>query len=401
MTMRWIAGLAGVALLAGSVVAATAQGAKPAQPKVAANAPQAASALPDAFAGWELVGAVKALTDPAQADPANAAVLKEYGLSNCSVAAYKRDGQTLTVHALHFPDATGAFGAFSFYRQNNWPKEEIGSGASSFHNRVIFWKGDTLIDATFSQVGSMSGSELRELAKQIPDAGGSRAMLPPILANLPKGDLDAQTTHYAIGAAGYAGAGGVLPAEGVGFDRGAEAVTADYKLSSGPATLTLVDYPTPQMAEAMEGRIRAYIQAGNQAQPAWTKPLQESDRASLEVRRSGPLVILVSGDAIPKESHKLLELVHYEADVTNLPRVGGDTEVTRTGKLLIGIAALVIVGGGAALLLGFFLGGGRALYRIARGKPASSLYDEEFIRIDLSTAKQHTVESENGPDLKG
>jgi len=37
----------------------------------------------------------------------------------------------------------------------------------------------------------------------------------------------------------------------------------------------------------------------------------------------------------------------------------------------------------AALLLGFFLGGGRALYRIARGKPASSVYDTEFISLNL------------------
>ncbi len=35
------------------------------------------------------------------------------------------------------------------------------------------------------------------------------------------------------------------------------------------------------------------------------------------------------------------------------------------------------------MLLGFFLGGGRALYRMARGKPLSSVYEEEFIRLDL------------------
>jgi hypothetical protein len=43
----------------------------------------------------------------------------------------------------------------------------------------------------------------------------------------------------------------------------------------------------------------------------------------------------------------------------------------------------VIVGSGAAILLGFFLGGGRALYRLARGKPASTVYDVEFIRLHL------------------
>jgi hypothetical protein len=43
----------------------------------------------------------------------------------------------------------------------------------------------------------------------------------------------------------------------------------------------------------------------------------------------------------------------------------------------------VIVGCSAAVLLGFFLGGGRALYRVARGKPASSVHEVEFIRLHL------------------
>jgi len=47
------------------------------------------------------------------------------------------------------------------------------------------------------------------------------------------------------------------------------------------------------------------------------------------------------------------------------------------------VADLVIIGASAAILLGLFLGGGRALYRMARGKPISSVYDTEFIRLDL------------------
>jgi hypothetical protein len=37
----------------------------------------------------------------------------------------------------------------------------------------------------------------------------------------------------------------------------------------------------------------------------------------------------------------------------------------------------------AAILLGFFLGGFRALYRMARGKPVSSVYEAEFISLNL------------------
>jgi len=61
----------------------------------------------------------------------------------------------------------------------------------------------------------------------------------------------------------------------------------------------------------------------------------------------------------------------------------------------LGIAALVIIGASAAILLGFFLGGGRALYRMARGKPISSVYEEEFIRLDL---REEWVESQPAID---
>jgi hypothetical protein len=338
--------------------------------------------LPDAFAGWVQAGPAKTLADADAADSANAAALKEYGFQSGLEAAYKRDGETLTVRALRFGDLSGAYGAYTFYRGTGWPREEIGSGAASNHNRVLFWRGNTVVDATFSHVSPMSGSELRDLAGQLPQSQGTSAQPPPILANLPQKNLDGQSTHYALGPVGYAGAGGVLPPELVGFDRGAETVTANYTLASGPATLTLIDYPTPQMAEAQEAKIRSYIQAGSKAQPAFPKPLTDSDQASLEVRRSGPVVAIVSGDAIPDESHRLIESVHYEAEFVTIPQPG-ESEVAKTGRFLLGVASLVLIGSLAAILLGFFLGGGRALYRMARGKPISSVYESEFIRLDL------------------
>ena len=344
--------------------------------------PSPKALLPDAFDGWVQAGAPTVLSDASQADATNAAALKEDGYQTGIEATYKRDGDTLTLRALSFDDASGAYGAYTLYRQNGWPKESIGTGAASNKNRVLFWQGTTVVDANFSRVGPMSAGELREIARKLPIPTGGRAMAPPILVNLPQQLLDPQTTHYALGPAGYEGAGGVLPASLVGFDKGAETVTADYSLTSGPATLTIIDYPTPQIAQAQENAIRAYLKAGSQAQPPWPKPLTDSDLASLEVRHSGPLVVVVSGDAIPDESHRLIEAVHYEADLTSIPQPV-ESEVERTGKLLLGIAALCIVGGGAAILLGGFFGGGRALWRIAHGKPASSVFDMEFIHLDL------------------
>jgi hypothetical protein len=338
--------------------------------------------LPDSFAGWVAADAPKKIVDAAQADPDNAAALKEYEFTDAVIASYKREGETLSLHALRFHDASGAYGAYSFYRHNGWPREDIGSGATSNHNRVLFWIGNTVVDANFSHIRPMSGSELRELAGHIPVPEGTKALAPPLLSDLPKNSLDGQTTHYALGPVGYAGAGGVLPPELVGFDRDAETITANYSLTSGPATLTIIDYPTPPMAIAQEAKIRAYLQAGSKANPPWPKPLVDSDQASLEVRRSGPLVAMVSGDAIPEESHKLLATIHYDADLMSIPQPT-QSEVSKTSQLLLGIASLVIIGGSAALLLGVFLGGFRALYRVARGKTASSMYEAEFTSLHL------------------
>jgi hypothetical protein len=364
---------------------------KPARPAASspANSPSAVTVsvprplLPDSFAGWEAKEAPKGVTDPAQADKDNAAALKEYGFQSAMLATYHKDTEILAIRALRFEDLSGAYGAYTYYRGTGWPKEDIGTGGASNHNRVLFWKGDVVMDATFSHVGPMSGSELRELAGQLPAPVGNKALAPPILSTLPKASMDGQSTHYAVGPASYSGGGGVLPADLIGFDRGAETATATYSLRSNPAVLTLIDYPTPQMAAAQEAKIRDYIKAGSHAQPPFPKPLTDSDQASLEVRRSGPIVALVSGDAIPDESHKLLQSVHYEADFVSIPQPG-ESEVSKTSRLLIGIAGLVIVGAGTAIFLGFSLGGGRALYRLSRGKPISSVYDTEFIHLDLN-----------------
>lgn len=338
--------------------------------------------LPDAFAGWVAVDKPTVVGDAAELDSANVMALKEYGCTGGMIANYKRGSETLALKAMSFGDVSGAYGAYSFYRQNGWPKAEIGTGGASDKNHVLFWKGDTVVDAVFSHVGPMSAGELRDLAKNLPVPQGNRGLNPPILAALPQGSMDRQTMHFAQGPAGYAGAGGVLPPELVGFDKDAEAVTANYSLSSGPAVLTLIDYPTPQIAESEEKRIREYIKSGSGARPPFTKALQDSDQASLEVSRSGPIVALVSGDAIPDESHKLLAQVHYSAELTSMPQPH-ESEVSKTSRFLMGVASLVIIGCSAAVLLGLFLGGGRALYRLARGKPVSSVYEAEFIRLHL------------------
>ena len=123
------------------------------------------------------------------------------------------------------------------------------------------------------------------------------------------------------------------------------------------------------MAASQEKTIRDFIdtckRADKQTQAGWPKPLRDSGLAALEVRRSGPLVALVSGNAFTDDSHKLLATVHYEPELTSLQQEG-ESEVLKTGKLLWGITVLVLIGCSVSLLLAFFLGG----FRVHQPEPA-------------------------------
>src|ERR1700735_2500979 len=91
-----------------------------------------AALLPKSFGGWTQTGQTQISANPAQADPAYPAVLQEYGFAGAETVTYAReDGRKLTIKAARFNDATGAYGAFTFYRQPAMRTEQIGTKAAS------------------------------------------------------------------------------------------------------------------------------------------------------------------------------------------------------------------------------------------------------------------------------
>ncbi len=130
-----------------------------------------APVLPSEFAGWQVKGAVARSDDPAVADAANAIVLKEYGFQRLEKAAYTRDdGRNLMVKSAVFADASGAYGAFTFYYAAEMGEENIGGRAAFLNNRVLFYQGNVLVDAVFDKMSVMSASQLRVLAGLLPQS---------------------------------------------------------------------------------------------------------------------------------------------------------------------------------------------------------------------------------------
>ena len=358
-----------------------AQSPPPSQKVVATAMP--APLLPESFAGFELQGKLDKTTAPGTADPGNAQVLVEDGFRDFASGSYKSNVNTVTIRAMRFADASGAFAAYTFYRVPGMAPEDIGKGGAANGDRVLFWNGATVVDAKFDHLTAMSAAALRDLAAKVPMVGGSAGIPPSLPGFLPRTDLEPTHTRYSLGPEAYTRSGGVLPAGLIDFSKSPELLSGDFNLRSGVGTLTIIEYPTPQIAAERERAIAAYLKAGSQPQQPFTAALEGSNRQALATRRSGLLVAVTSGGLDAADARKLLDKVNYEASVTWNNPAGYVPETTKAARLLVSVVTFCLITCGATFLLGIFLGGGRALYRIARGKPASSVEEMEFIKLNL------------------
>jgi Family of unknown function (DUF6599) len=358
---------------------------------------QPTQVLPQEFGGWEVSGTPKTSTDPGLADPVNAEVLKEYGFNDFESASYSRDdGRKLTVKAARFADASGAYGAFTFYKTPEMLVEKIGDQGASLNERVLFYRGNILIDAVFQRLSAMSAAELRELASDLALPAENTGKLPGLPAYLPKQSYVKNSAKYVLGPATLGKVDTPIPSELVDFSRGAEVVLGNYNASGGEATLMLISYPTPQIAGEHLRRIEAAQKQG--AQPPGV-PLLANGGPMFE-KRTGPIVVVVAGPMSESEAKSLLASVNYDADVT----WNENTYLTKKdnlANLLVNVIVLCFIIIGFALVVGVAFGGIRILAkRFFPDRVFDRRQDVEFISLHLSESGPEPVEVKVSSSIK-
>ena len=335
---------------------------------VAVGADTAGTILPKAFGGWIQSGQPKVTTVAAQADAAYPAVLNEYGFTGSETATYTRDdGRKLTVKAAQFRDATGAYGAFTFYRQPAMHTEQIGTKAASATDRILFFRSNVLVDASFDRVTAMSGAELRELAGMLPVGKGTADNLPTLPEYLPKKDVVENSAKYILGPQALLATKAPVSAEQVDFSHDPEILLQDYNSKAGPLTLTLIEYPTPQIARE---RIKAL--QGSQ-----------SNASNFLARRTGPIIEVVTGATGSSEAQTLLNSVNYEAEVT-WDEATSVSKRDNIGNLILAVFALIGIILLISLIFGVFFGGVRVLLkRLFPDRVFDRPEDVEIIQLHL------------------
>jgi len=345
---------AGIAVLLGIVLSLAGASDTP-----AAAAPQGVTLLPPQFAGWQMQGQAKTSADVATADPTNAAVLKEYRFTDFASATYTRDdGRTMKIRCARFADASGAFGAYTFYLQPEMAREQIGDQGASLGPRVLFYRGNVLVEALFSQQTAMSGAELRELAGALPQPGGSARALPPVLSYMPRRGYIPNTQKYAEGPEVLAALAAPVSADIVDFGTSSEVTIGRYNTSSGEALLMLIYYTNPQVAIEHLRRIDPHQQGQTQ-----TKGVSSiANAGSFYYKRTGSIIAIASGPVSDSDAKSLLGLVNYEASVT-WNQATDEHEVHDLYMLFVNVVIICAVIAGLAVVAGVAFGGFRILMK--------------------------------------
>jgi hypothetical protein len=323
----------------------------------------AAPVLPGEFAGWQLKGDVARSDDPAAADGTNAPVLKEYGFHRLEKAAYTRDdGRHLAIKAAVFEDASGAYGAFTYYVTDDMREETIGGAGAYLNNRVLFYQGNVLVDAVFDRMSVMSAAQLRDLAGLLPQVEGNKGNPPSLQTYLPKRAFDKNfeknTTKYILGPVALNRVGSALPVAMVDFASGAEVAIGKYEAAAGDATLMLIEYPTPQIAAERLRQIDASHQI-TQQQPGVASII---DVGPFFDARTGPIIVIAAGPLSKSEARSLMSSISYDADVT----WNENTYVTKKDNLANFLFNAIVLCGivvGLALVAGIAFGGLRVLVK--------------------------------------
>jgi hypothetical protein len=200
---------------------------------------------------------------------------------------------------------------------------------------------------------------------------------PPIASYLPEKNRLELTERYALGSVAFRQAatelgrpevGGLVDA--AGFNSGAEAMFARYKSGKNEATLLLIEYPTPQLAELHLRHLQ--------------RALHDAKLGTSSVERKGSLLSIVLAPTSAEYAEKLRGAVNYETEVTwNEPSsTATDPPITSTlVKIIIATGVFMVV----TLVLGIAFGGVRVITkRLFPGKVFDRPAQMEVLQLGLS-----------------
>ena len=298
-------------------------------------------------------------------DPAFAAIVKESGLVAASSRNYKSASQTVQLTVYTFHDSSGAYEAYSAMKAADGAPRAASTWIAR-GNQVLWIYGSSSLSPDV-----VRAAETWE--RSISDGVAS----PPIATYLPQDNKDLLSERYALGpvafrdaikSLGRGDAAGLVDA--AGFNSGAEAMFAKFKAGKDDATLLLIEYPTPQLAELHLRHLQ--------------RALQDAKLSTSSIERKGSLLSIVLAPSSTKYAEKLRDAINYETEVTwNEPSTTAtDPPITSTlVKIIVATGVFMMF----TIVFGIAFGGVRVITkRLFPGKVFDRPAQMEVLQLGLS-----------------
>lgn len=257
--------------------------------------------LPHSFAGWTQNSEAAFTPSTAQAPTGGAtrdalSASKEYGFADGEQASYTQGPQTLEVTLYKMKDPSGAYGEYSYQRVPGMERANLTDHSAITPDRALVLAGNLVVDIQGKNLTAHAGdlkalvTTLRKYAQDGP--------LPTLWQDVPQKNIVEGTDRYVLGPQTLdqlfpGGLGG-----SINFSNGAEAEVAQYRVDGHDASLLIVDFPTPQMAESMLANIQKNFNV-NGSKPGSNAP-------AFFAARSLTLLAVVAGAPSEKEADALL-----------------------------------------------------------------------------------------------
>lgn len=335
-------------------------------------APVASASLPSSFNGWQTKSFLPITADRISDFAAeNAPVIREYGFVSGIKQEYAKGESRLSVTLWQMNDTTGAFGLFTYFRQPDMANV-ISTNDTDFiaagGNQWLIHRGRYVVEVR-GDGWTLGDSSL--LMEKVPLPKGSIDIPPTLPYYLPEDKLIPQSPRFFVGPVAFERLENVVPSSAIGFDLGAEAAMADYKVNGKTLRLLLVSYATPQLAaKKLEGFQKLPLVAN------------ADSNNQVYIKRKGPIVGFVLNASQSAAADLLLDNIAYESSLTWNEYVPGPKDNVGIMMMSIfGLAGLVLL---MAFVAGIAFGGVRILAQRFLPFPVFDRpADTEIIKLQL------------------
>lgn len=313
------------------------------------------------------------------------ALFADVGFEQYARRAYSlTNGGTLSIEVVMLKDSKAAYSLLTLLRKSKVAPGPPGEFYSEEGSNLALARGYFLVRLQ----GEASPDLVKRVATSVSNRIGQReTALPSLISHLPKNGYDSSSLRYFLGPRSYGAFSVAQSGSRLKFEPGMEIAQARYTANNQTGTLSLISFPTHEMAEGYQESLEG---SGSDA------------GYKVYVKRAGPLVGLLEGSFDPMTADGLLSSIHFTYSIKWIYDKNSRSTATIWGvpmpilHTVVRSIALVAL----LCLLSLAAGAGFAFFRVwLRGYAPHNILDRpertEMTRLKLGPPRHRDQPAQN------